>query len=148
MYVYVHVNVLYRVLYILGLSCCLSSKESNFYQISLNTQLSHLKNNLQSCTCIYKCYSMCVYAYVCVFRTRVKCRYLSRRVPARGVFPGATVVRGPDWRWGDQDGGLGSEGTVVGITGWHSESSVSVTRCRHYYLHMLGVLCCFALLFV
>ena len=63
-------------------------------------------------------------------------------------------MRGPDWRWGDQDGGLGSEGTVVGITGWHSESSVSVTRCRHYYLHMLvcsiymGVLCCFALLFV
>ena len=62
-----------------------------------------------------------------VDRTKVRCRYQSGRVAARGVFPGATVVRGEDWRWGDQDGGPGREGTVVEIDGWHSESSVSGT---------------------
>ncbi len=28
---------------------------------------------------------------------------------------GVRVVRGPDWKWGDQDGGEGSVGTVVGF---------------------------------
>jgi len=28
---------------------------------------------------------------------------------------GLRVVRGPDWKWGDQDGGEGSVGTVVGL---------------------------------
>lgn len=28
----------------------------------------------------------------------------ARKVEARGIFPGAEVVRGHDWRWGDQDG--------------------------------------------
>ena len=32
------------------------------------------------------------------------CRRLSRWVAARGVFVGATVVRGSDWKWGNQDG--------------------------------------------
>lgn len=35
------------------------------------------------------------------------------------------MVRGHDWRWSDQDGGEGMEGTVVEIEGWHDESSVS-----------------------
>ena len=35
------------------------------------------------------------------------------------------MVRGRDWRWSDQDGGPGKEGTVLEISGWHSESSVS-----------------------
>ena len=26
---------------------------------------------------------------------------------------GARVVRGPDWKWGDQDGGEGHTGTVI-----------------------------------
>ena len=30
---------------------------------------------------------------------------------------GLRVVRGPDWKWGDQDGGEGSVGTVIGIIG-------------------------------
>ena len=29
---------------------------------------------------------------------------LSPRIKARGIFPGALVERGTDWRWGDQDG--------------------------------------------
>jgi E3 ubiquitin-protein ligase mind-bomb len=30
---------------------------------------------------------------------------------------GVRVVRGPDWKWGDQDGGEGFTGTVVEICG-------------------------------
>ena len=30
---------------------------------------------------------------------------------------GFRVVRGPDWEWGDQDGGEGFVGTVVGAEG-------------------------------
>lgn len=26
------------------------------------------------------------------------------RIPLRGIFQGAKVVRGPDWEWGSQDG--------------------------------------------
>ncbi|CAI8033700.1 E3 ubiquitin-protein ligase MIB2 [Geodia barretti] len=59
-------------------------------------------------------------------RTRVRCRYQSGRVGARGLFVGARVVRGRDWRWSDQDGGAGREGTVVEVCGWQSESSRSV----------------------
>ena len=29
---------------------------------------------------------------------------------------GLRVVRGPDWIWGDQDGGEGGVGTIVGIS--------------------------------
>ena len=29
------------------------------------------------------------------------------------VQPGMRVVRGPDWKWGEQDGGEGGVGTVV-----------------------------------
>ena len=28
----------------------------------------------------------------------------ARRIPARGLYPGAVVVRGFDWKWKDQDG--------------------------------------------
>ena len=69
---------------------------------------------------------MSVSVCVCLYdSTRVRCRYKSARVSARGLFEGARVVRGRDWKWGDQDGGEGREGTVVEIAGWQSESSVS-----------------------
>lgn len=29
------------------------------------------------------------------------------RIPLRGIFQGAMVVRGPDWEWGSQDGEWG-----------------------------------------
>ena len=32
---------------------------------------------------------------------------------SRGMCLGLRVVRGPDWEWGDQDGGEGHVGTVV-----------------------------------
>ena len=43
---------------------------------------------------------------------------MAELVPCR---PGLRVVRGPDWEWGDQDGGEGHVGTVVEV----GETSVS-----------------------
>lgn len=38
------------------------------------------------------------------------------RVPLRGIFQGAMVVRGPDWEWGSQDGEW-EQGGKVGLGG-------------------------------
>ncbi|XP_058991077.1 E3 ubiquitin-protein ligase MIB2 isoform X6 [Mustela lutreola] len=48
------------------------------------------------------------------------------RIPLRGIFQGAKVVRGPDWEWGSQDGGAGKPGRVVDIRGWDVETGRSV----------------------
>ena len=37
-------------------------------------------------------------------RTRLRPRSVASHVMAYGIFPGAVVERGMDWRWGDQDG--------------------------------------------
>ena len=37
---------------------------------------------------------------------------------------GLRVVRGPDWKWNDQDGGEGFVGTVVEVCGQGAASSV------------------------
>lgn len=34
----------------------------------------------------------------------MKKRSVSLKIRAMGIFPGATVQRGKDWSWGDQDG--------------------------------------------
>ncbi|CAH3156852.1 unnamed protein product [Porites lobata] len=38
---------------------------------------------------------------------------------SRGLFPGARVTRGRDWKWGDQDGGGGHVGQLTEITSWN-----------------------------
>uniref|UniRef100_A0AAZ3SGK5 E3 ubiquitin-protein ligase MIB2 n=1 Tax=Oncorhynchus tshawytscha TaxID=74940 RepID=A0AAZ3SGK5_ONCTS len=48
------------------------------------------------------------------------------RIILKGVFQGVKVVRGPDWDWGNQDGGEGKVGKVVDIRGWDTESGRSV----------------------
>ncbi|XP_033097862.1 E3 ubiquitin-protein ligase MIB2-like [Anneissia japonica] len=40
---------------------------------------------------------------------------------AWGTFEGATVVRGSDWHYGDQDGGKGKLGKVVSIINWKDD---------------------------
>nr|KAG5689269.1 hypothetical protein BaRGS_005277 [Batillaria attramentaria] len=45
------------------------------------------------------------------------------KIRAIGIFPGATVTRGRDWNWGDQDGGQGSEGEVKGYQNMAPDSS-------------------------
>ena len=42
---------------------------------------------------------------------------MSERAPTPTPRPGLRVIRGPDWRWGDQDGGEGGVGTVIHIGG-------------------------------
>ena len=37
-------------------------------------------------------------------RILVEARRKSKKVTARGIFPGSRVVRGLDWQWEDQDG--------------------------------------------
>ncbi|XP_038061716.1 E3 ubiquitin-protein ligase MIB2-like [Patiria miniata] len=52
----------------------------------------------------------------------VPCRLSVTKCRSLGIFPGARVVRGPDWEWGDQDGGEGKIGTVkevIGAQGTH-----------------------------
>ncbi|KAJ1522563.1 hypothetical protein ONE63_001749 [Megalurothrips usitatus] len=50
------------------------------------------------------------------------------KVPLKGIFIGARVVRGHDWDWGNQDGGEGKTGRVTDIRGWDNESGRSVAN--------------------
>merc|ERR1712228_701808 len=45
--------------------------------------------------------------------------YDSSKNKFQGIFIGDRVVRGPDWKWRDQDGGRGLEGSVRGLRQWH-----------------------------
>lgn len=47
--------------------------------------------------------------------TRRKCK----KIHARGLLPGARVIRGFDWQWEDQDGGKGRKGKITDIQGWN-----------------------------
>ena len=48
-----------------------------------------------------------------------------------GIFIGDIVVRGPDWKWGNQDGGIthkdhpGFKGTIRGIRRWHPNDKLT-----------------------
>ena len=65
---------------------------------------------VHTCTCIYMymcntdCYIHVVISRCCSDRVRLGSRNESRRVVAKGIFPGAQVKRGVDWSWGNQDG--------------------------------------------
>ncbi|RNA37255.1 E3 ubiquitin- ligase MIB2 isoform X2 [Brachionus plicatilis] len=50
----------------------------------------------------------------------------SVKITAKGIFSGATVIRGPDWEWQNQDGGPGKTGKVIDMRGWDRESFFSV----------------------
>lgn len=52
----------------------------------------------------------------------LECRRKSKKIPVRGIFPGARVIRGVDWSWEDQDGGNGRRGKVTEIQDWSSSS--------------------------
>lgn len=49
-------------------------------------------------------------------------RRKSKKIPVRGIFPGARVIRGVDWQWEDQDGGNGRRGKVTEIQDWSAAS--------------------------
>uniref|UniRef100_T1JDF9 RING-type E3 ubiquitin transferase n=1 Tax=Strigamia maritima TaxID=126957 RepID=T1JDF9_STRMM len=50
------------------------------------------------------------------------------KIQAKGIFVGAKVMRGPDWDWGNQDGGDNKTGRVIDIRGWDNESGRSVAN--------------------
>ncbi|XP_066272663.1 E3 ubiquitin-protein ligase MIB1-like isoform X1 [Branchiostoma lanceolatum] len=55
-------------------------------------------------------------------RSLMEQRRKSKKIAARGIFPGARVVRGVDWQWEDQDGGNGRRGKVTEIQDWSASS--------------------------
>ena len=63
-------------------------------------------------------------------RQPVPKRKTSVRSRAIGMFPGSKVTRGKDWQWGDQDGGQGSEGEVIGYENVSPDSSRNLVRVQ------------------
>ncbi|CAH1773486.1 unnamed protein product [Owenia fusiformis] len=59
---------------------------------------------------------------------KVPKRVNAAKIPTKGILQGAKVVRGPDWDWGNQDGGDGKIGKVLDIRGWDTESGRSVAN--------------------
>ncbi|XP_072464630.1 E3 ubiquitin-protein ligase MIB2 isoform X4 [Notamacropus eugenii] len=59
-------------------------------------------------------------------KVTVSARHNLPRITLRGIFQGAKVLRGPDWEWGNQDGGEGKPGRVMDIRGWDVETGRSV----------------------
>uniref|UniRef100_A0A3P9LX09 RING-type E3 ubiquitin transferase n=1 Tax=Oryzias latipes TaxID=8090 RepID=A0A3P9LX09_ORYLA len=55
-------------------------------------------------------------------RVLLESRRKSKKITARGIFPGGRVVRGVDWQWEDQDGGNGRRGKVTEIQDWSAAS--------------------------
>jgi hypothetical protein len=53
---------------------------------------------------------------------------------AKGTFTEATVVRGPDWKWGDQDGKVS---VLAGLLFYSLNSALGRMDCIFY-----GILCC------
>ncbi|XP_060078369.1 E3 ubiquitin-protein ligase MIB2-like [Ylistrum balloti] len=75
---------------------------------------------------------------------KVPKRFTSNKQRSLGIFPGAKVVRGMDWRWSDQDGGAGKPGTVAGLRSYEEglgdRNSVAVTweKTQKTYKYRLG----------
>ena len=59
---------------------------------------------------------MCLFPFRVPVGKRINCT----KVQSKGLFPGAKVTRGRDWKWGEQDGGSGRVGTLTEITAWNS----------------------------
>ncbi|XP_065929088.1 E3 ubiquitin-protein ligase MIB2 [Magallana gigas] len=45
-------------------------------------------------------------------------RSKSKSIPAKGLFPGAEVIRGPHWKWKNDDGGEGDMGMIKDVVTW------------------------------
>ncbi|XP_072046933.1 E3 ubiquitin-protein ligase MIB2-like [Amphiura filiformis] len=51
------------------------------------------------------------------------------KIKAKGIFVGAKVMRGLKWRWGDQDGGKGSTGSVTYLDNWTDSNTFRTMVC-------------------
>jgi len=61
-------------------------------------------------------------------------RRKSKKITARGIFPGARVIRGVDWHWEAQDGEAGRRGKVAEIQDW----SAGIPRSAAYIIWDTG----------
>ena len=68
------------------------------------------------------------------YRVSVPVRKKSKKIFARGVFPGAKVLRGHDWNWEDQDG-ENKDSSYVRLL------FVNVIMTSLYTLRMLSCVC-------
>lgn len=59
-------------------------------------------------------------------RVQLSTRENCTKILLKGIFIGAKVIRGPDWEWGNQDGGRGKTGRVIDIRGWDNDCNRSV----------------------
>eukprot|EP00094_Tigriopus_californicus_P008731 TCALIF_08416-PA protein Name:"Similar to mib1 E3 ubiquitin-protein ligase mib1 (Xenopus laevis)" AED:0.20 eAED:0.20 QI:0/0/0/1/1/1/7/0/699 len=59
------------------------------------------------------------------FEVLLEPRRKSKKIPIRGIYPGARVIRGVDWQWEDQDGGNGRRGKVTEVQDWSASSPKS-----------------------
>ncbi|KAK7471424.1 hypothetical protein BaRGS_00035912, partial [Batillaria attramentaria] len=60
--------------------------------------------------------------------TKMEKRSKSLKIRVMGIFPEATVIRGRDWEWKDQDGGRGKEGFVLDVVTPGAESARSTVK--------------------
>ena len=76
-----------------------------------------------------------------LFRVQVPPRAGARRIETRGIFPGAVVVRGPDWNHGDDDGmilTIAIEYIYYNISAKRQEdASSSHNNCTHIQVVMV-----------
>ncbi|XP_066919904.1 E3 ubiquitin-protein ligase MIB2-like [Clytia hemisphaerica] len=59
---------------------------------------------------------------------QVRKRGGEKQARLNGFFQGAKVKRGKDWEWGNQDGGIGTMGTVLGSYDWTGAFETSAVR--------------------
>jgi hypothetical protein len=55
-------------------------------------------------------------------------RQTAAQLETFGSFKGASVVRGQDWSWDSQDGGLGAVGRVLSRADWNGQTARSVVN--------------------
>jgi len=55
-------------------------------------------------------------------RIPIEARRKSKKISARGLLPGARVIRGVDWQWECQDGEPGRRGKITEIQDWSASS--------------------------
>ena len=102
----------------------------------------HVHVPVYTCTCIYNVIT-CIHVYTCVFLLPLYCssvrcesRMVAHRVRSQGIFPGAVVTRGEDWRWGDQDGEWETNFTALVDTHTHCHTrlymSIRLSMCAGY----------------
>lgn len=53
---------------------------------------------------------------------------------------GMSVVRGPDWQWGEQDGGRGNLGVIIEILAWRGPANLEKRTMREVLTTIFGPL--------